>query len=211
MEAKQIKLSTLALSVSAVLLVEIVVRISSFASSLVAVGLTRLIQVLLMVWLPGATGGGTACIGLDRSRWLHGLKRGLLWSAIFCAFSLCGLALLSLAGMNPLPLIRAPLPHEVRTMVIFFLVGGVVAPVAEELFFRGLLYGFFRRWGAVIAVILSTALFALAHPMRGLPLTQIVGGLLFASAYEVEKNLLVPITIHVLGNLAIFGLSALKI
>ena len=86
----------------------------------------------------------------------------------------------------------------------------IVAPFAEELFFRGLLYGFFRRWGAPFAIILSTALFTFAHPLRGLPLTQIVGGLLFALAYEVEGNLLAPITVHVLGNLAIFTLSALK-
>jgi hypothetical protein len=38
-------------------------------------------------------------------------------------------------------------------------------------------------------------------------LTQAVGGILFAVAYEVERSLLVPITIHVLGNLAIFSLS----
>jgi uncharacterized protein len=45
----------------------------------------------------------------------------------------------------------------------------------------------------------------LVHPMdRSLPVTQIIGGLLFAVAYEVEGNLLVPITIHALGNLAIF-------
>jgi membrane protease YdiL (CAAX protease family) len=33
-----------------------------------------------------------------------------------------------------------------------------------------------------------------------------VGGLVFAVAYEIEKSLLVPITIHVLGNFAIFSL-----
>jgi membrane protease YdiL (CAAX protease family) len=211
MEAKQVKVRTLAVSVSAVLLVELVVRMTSLASSLFALGLTRFIQVLLMVWIAGATGGGTACIGLDRSGWFHGLRRGLIWSAAFGALALCAFFLLSLAGMNALSMVRTPLPHEVNTMVLFFLVGGIVAPVAEEIFFRGLLYGFFRRWGAAIAVILSTALFAFAHPLRNLPLTQLVGGLLFALAYEVEGNLLVPITIHVLGNLAIFALSAIKI
>jgi len=211
MEAKQIKLSTLAFSVSAVVLVEVMVRMTSLASSLFALGIARLIQASLMMWIAGATGCGTACIGLDRSRWSHGLKRGLLWSAAFGGLALCALGLLSLAGMNVPAMIRSPLPSDVGGMALFFLVGGIVAPVAEEILFRGLIYGFFRRWGAVIAVILSTALFALAHPMRGLPLTQIVGGLVFALAYEVEKNLLVPITIHVLGNLAIFALSAFRI
>jgi membrane protease YdiL (CAAX protease family) len=34
-----------------------------------------------------------------------------------------------------------------------------------------------------------------------------VGGVVFALAYEKEKNLLVPIVIHISGNLAIFALS----
>ena len=36
---------------------------------------------------------------------------------------------------------------------------------------------------------------------------QMIGGILFAVAYEMEKNLLAPITIHILGNLAIFILT----
>jgi len=43
-----------------------------------------------------------------------------------------------------------------------------------------------------------------------IPLPQIVGGILFAAAYEKEKNLMVPITIHVLGNMAIFSISLIK-
>jgi hypothetical protein len=38
-------------------------------------------------------------------------------------------------------------------------------------------------------------------------MTQIIGGVLFAVAYELEGSLFVPITIHALGNLAIFGSS----
>ncbi|MBW2319145.1 MAG: CPBP family intramembrane metalloprotease, partial [Deltaproteobacteria bacterium] len=41
----------------------------------------------------------------------------------------------------------------------------------------------------------------------GLPITQIVGGVIFCVAYEVEGKLMTPITIHVLGNTAIFALS----
>jgi membrane protease YdiL (CAAX protease family) len=208
-EAKQIKIRTLAVSVSAVLFVELVVRMTFLASSLVALGLTRLIQVSLMLWIAGAMGDGTASIGLNRSGCAHGLRRGLLWSAVFGFAALCAAVLLSLAGTNVLSMIRAPLPHTVYAMILYFLVGGIVAPVAEELFFRGLIYGFLRRYGVPVALIFSTVLFTFAHPFRGLPLTQIVGGLLFASAYEVEGHLLVPITIHVLGNLAIFALSAI--
>jgi hypothetical protein len=60
------------------------------------------------------------------------------------------------------------------------------------------------------ALILSTLFFVLSHPSRHtIPVTQVIGGILFAVSYEVEKNLLVPITIHSLGNLAIFALARL--
>ena len=56
------------------------------------------------------------------------------------------------------------------------------------------------------ALFLSTALFAALH-LPGLPLTQIIGGIAFALAYEVSGSLIAAILIHSLGNLAIFALS----
>ncbi|MCD6398086.1 MAG: CPBP family intramembrane metalloprotease [Spirochaetaceae bacterium] len=83
-----------------------------------------------------------------------------------------------------------------------------MSPVAEEIFFRGIIYSFFRRWRVFVAVILSTLAFVLVHPAgSGFPLPQITGGVLFAMAYEKEGNLTVPIIIHVLGNMALFSLS----
>jgi hypothetical protein len=43
-----------------------------------------------------------------------------------------------------------------------------------------------------------------------IPITQLVGGIVFALAYEKEKNLMAPITIHCLGNLAIFSIGLLS-
>ncbi|HUT70213.1 MAG TPA: CPBP family glutamic-type intramembrane protease [Desulfatiglandales bacterium] len=76
------------------------------------------------------------------------------------------------------------------------------------IFFRGMLYGFFRRWGIVVALLISTATLVLTHPVfPTIPLPLLVGGIVFAVAYEVEANFVVPITIHGPGNLAIFTLS----
>ena len=112
------------------------------------------------------------------------------------------------AGINPLTLIRIRLPRQTVDLLLFFIVGGIVGPVAEELFFRGILYGFLRRWGVILALILSTLIFVLCHPIsHGIPVTRLVGGLVFALAYEIGDSLIVPITIHGLGNLAIFTLS----
>lgn len=210
MEAKPVSVTTLGLSICAVLGVQLIVGMTSLGSSLWAVGATRFVQILLMVWIAAAHSGGAASIGLESSGWFHGFRRGLIWSLAFGAIALCGFFLLFLAGVNVLDAIRAPLPPKALDLVFLFLIGGIVAPVAEEIFFRGLLYGFCRRWGVAAALIISTLLFVLSHPLdRGLPLTQLVGGLVFAVSYEVEGNLLAPITIHVSGNLAIFALSAL--
>jgi hypothetical protein len=94
-----------------------------------------------------------------------------------------------------------------------FLVGGIIGPIAEEIFFRGILYGYFRRWGVLPALVVSTGIFALVHlligPVQGFAVIQTVGGVVFAVSYELEKNLMVPITVHCLGNMAIFSLPLL--
>jgi len=126
----------------------------------------------------------------------------LIWGAF---------VVLSAAGSNPLKLIQVQLPTKHSEIALFFLIGGMVGPIAEEVFFRGILYGFFRRWGVVVGLVLSTLIFVLMHPINhGVPITQVVGGIVFALAYEVEGSLMVPITIHSLGNMAIFALSLIS-
>ena len=97
--------------------------------------------------------------------------------------------------------------------MLLFAVGGVIGPMAEEVIFRGLLYGFFRRWGVLPAIFISTGVFVLVHllvrSVPGFAITQAIGGVVFAVSYELEKNLVVPITIHCLGNMAIFLLPLL--
>jgi uncharacterized protein len=210
-EAKQIKVRTLVLSIAAVALVEAGIAFSMAAFRPVfRLGVARLLELGLMACTIHSVQGSLSFFGLDRGQWSAGLKKGFLWSAGFGAFSGIAFAILHIAGINPLSLIRTSLPRGSASLFLFFLVGGIIAPVAEEVFFRGILYGFLRRWGVWAALVLSTAVFALTHGAgHGFPLTQVVGGLLFAVAYEIEKNLLVPITIHCLGNLAIFSLSLL--
>lgn len=209
MEAKQVQIKTLILSVVAIACVEagLVLTKAPF-NPMLRLGVARLLELGLIVWIVHIVETNVVAIGLHRTRWITGLKKGLLWSAGFGALSGIVFAFVFMAGTNPLSMIRASLPKNSANLLLFFLVGGIVAPVAEEVFFRGILYGFLRRWGIALALVLSTAVFALIHGLgHGFPLTQVVGGILFAAAYEVEKNLLVPITIHCLGNMAIFSLS----
>jgi len=210
-EANQVTVKTLALSVAAVALVEAGLVFSKAAfNPMLRLGAARLLELGFMVWIVQVVGGSVVSIGLDPPRWLAGLRRGFIWSAGFGALSGIAFGVLYVAGLNPLTFVRTALPKNSPDLLFFFLVGGIVAPAAEEIFFRGILYGFLRRWGFAVALVLSTAAFALPHGLsHGFPLVQVAGGILFAAAYEIEKNLLVPVTIHCLGNLAIFALSAL--
>ena len=211
MEAKKIQIKTLLLCLAAVLAIELVTWVvtsrSPYHPMLILAG-ARLLQILLIILIVLTWGKGLPSIGLARSEMLSGLKKGLLWAAGFGASASIGSVALFVAGINPLTLLKAHLPTQTGHLILFFIVGGMVGPVAEELFFRGVLYGFLRRWGVIVALVLSTLIFVLCHPIgHGIPVTRLLGGFLFALAYEFGGSLIVPITIHALGNLAIFTIS----
>lgn len=168
--------------------------------------ITRTIQLTAVLALFAQMSSDWQALGLGRGTWHKGLKKGLIWSGGFAIIA--GLLFLGLfiAGQNPFLIIRTPLPSAPTQQVLFFGVGGILAPITEEVIFRGVIFGYLRRWGFMAALFISTTLFAVLH-LPTLPVTQIVGGMVFAIAYHVEDSLIVPIVIHMLGNLAIFTLS----
>ena len=175
---------------------------------MIILGAARLLQIILILLLVKIWGKGLEAIGLDMPRIFYGIKKGLLWSFGFGVLAFSGFLVLFIAGIDPLPMIKMPMGPGIKEFILLICIGGILAPVAEEVFFRGVLYGFFRRWGVVVALIVSTLLFVVVHPLgQGIPFIQIVGGILFAVAYEVEGTLMTPITIHILGNCSLFTLS----
>jgi membrane protease YdiL (CAAX protease family) len=213
MEAKKIKIKTLIICLGAICFVEAarwLVTSRDLWDPMIGLGTARLFETILILLIVLLWGKGLTSVGLAPSKIFQGVIKGLTWSVGFGVLALLGFFILSIYGHNPLQLIKTRLPRWPGDIILFYLVGGIVAPIAEEVFFRGVLYGFFRRWGVVVALVLSTVLFVLPHlGGHGLPITQIIGGLLFAIAYEIEGNLLTPITIHSLANLAIFTISLL--
>jgi hypothetical protein len=143
-----------------------------------------------------------------RNKISEGLRKGLLWSAGFGVSSIVGLAILYFLNFNLLKIFSSLPSTSFSGLVLLLIVGGFFSPIAEEIFFRGIVYSFLRKWGMILAILGSTILFSLVHAViTGVSFIQIIGSLVFAIAYEVEKNLIVPITIHILGNMAIFALS----
>jgi membrane protease YdiL (CAAX protease family) len=83
----------------------------------------------------------------------------------------------------------------------FFLVGAVVAPLVEEIFFRGFLFqGFRQKYGWVNGMLLSSAIFAAAHlDLVALIPTFILGNLL-AYLYHRSNSVWPGILVHFLVN-----------
>ena len=210
MEANPVKLNTLLICAAAVIALELAAGIiiaGNILPSSIGLGVARMFQILLMLTIIGKLEMGFKTLGILRSTILKGLQKGMIWSFCFGLASLfvMGLLLLFSADVTKFFRVSSPSPNE---LFFYFFDGIMLGPLAEELFFRGLLFGYFRKFGFAPALIISTLIFIIPHISgSSIPITQIVGGLLFAAAYEVEKNLIVPIVIHCLGNLAIFTLA----
>jgi hypothetical protein len=84
------------------------------------------------------------------------------------------------------------------------LLGGLVVPLGEELLFRGVGYGSMRRYGAVVATIVSSLVFALAHGLNVVFLAVLVLAVLNAILYERTRSIWPCFATHAAFNLCSF-------
>ncbi len=211
MDAGKIESRIILISTAVVMAVEWgmgeVMRIVN-SDRLLMVGLTRCLQIGLIFFLMMVMKKSLSPLGLTKSGLGDGIKKGACWSLAFALAALMAGVVVMSMGKNPMVYLASPFPSDTKKVILLIIVGGIIGPVAEEIFFRGICYGYFRRWGVIAAVLLTTAVFVTAHAITsGIPVPQIVGGIVFAAAYEIEKNLMVPIIVHVSGNLALFLMS----
>jgi membrane protease YdiL (CAAX protease family) len=79
----------------------------------------------------------------------------------------------------------------------------VIAPLAEELLFRGYIYGVLKRFtDGWFAALCSAMVFAIVHLHVGTLLPLFALGIILVVAYEMSGSLLVPVFIHGLFNAA---------
>ncbi|KAJ8760921.1 hypothetical protein K2173_021959 [Erythroxylum novogranatense] len=141
------------------------------------------------------------------------LQKGwLLWAGIglfgaILGIALAGFTMSALNGETPqretdalvklLPLIGS---SSVSTA---YLVGitGVLAPLLEETVFRGFFMVSLTKWVPTpVSVLISAAVFALAHLTPGEFPQLFVLGIALGLSYAQTRNLLTPITIHAFWN-----------
>ncbi|MCI0519622.1 MAG: CPBP family intramembrane metalloprotease [Chloroflexi bacterium] len=81
------------------------------------------------------------------------------------------------------------------------LFAGLAVPFAEELFFRGVLYSWLsRRFGVIIAALVSSLLFGLLHGELAIAGATFLMGLALAWFYQRSRSLWPSIFIHVINN-----------
>ncbi|MDP6305001.1 MAG: type II CAAX endopeptidase family protein [Alphaproteobacteria bacterium] len=81
-------------------------------------------------------------------------------------------------------------------------IGGMMAPVAEELYFRGILYGWMRcRWSPTVGMLASSAIFAGIHMQPQVMPEIFLVGVILAWFYERSGSLVPGILLHMAMNI----------
>jgi membrane protease YdiL (CAAX protease family) len=98
---------------------------------------------------------------------------------------------------------------SIANALIVIVLVTVIAPLGEELFFRGFFYGALRNWrGPILAAILSGAVFGLVHAGSA-PIGYLVPlaffGIGLCLLYEWTGSLYPPIALHALNNSIALG------
>lgn len=95
----------------------------------------------------------------------------------------------------------APGVSELPAALLMLLMAGIAVPIAEEIFFRGVVYRWLRdKWGVTVGAVVSGIIFGLAHLEPASVIFTILLGIVLAVVYERSRSLWPPILIHVLNN-----------
>src|SRR3990172_2055728 len=117
-------------------------------------------------------------------------------------------AVIAALGAEPTSNIPDEAFDSVPLTVLVGILSLALAPVMEETFFRGFLFGGLRgRWGVFFAALFTGFLFALAHvdPLVFVPFTAV--GMIFALGYVYSGSILASTIAHLLFNAISFGLA----
>ena len=141
---------------------------------------------------------------------LRDARPALLAVALMAAVLAAYEAVVALAGVDALAGVAGwpgPEPHSVDAVNLAGSVLLVVlaAPLIEEAFFRGFLFGGMRRagsgrWALPLALAASTALFAAAHIVAGRMIPLAIHAAVLALLYVRTRNLTAPTLAHGFWN-----------
>lgn len=127
-----------------------------------------------------------------------GIGCGLMVASLL--FNLVYATILALFDLQIQPDIDAMF-NNTRYPPLLFLAGAVVAPLIEEMFFRGFVFpGLRNKWGWQAAAVVSAALFATAHIIPTSIPPIFILGLIFAFLYHISGSIWPSVFMHMLTN-----------
>jgi membrane protease YdiL (CAAX protease family) len=129
--------------------------------------------------------------------------KAILWTVPTGLAAVYGVSLLyGLAVNSKQQEILSEFPRSAGGLVLFLLVAVVMAPLFEEIFFRGFLFrGFADSWGWVAGAVVSAAIFGLAHLQLDVFVPLFALGFALAWVYKRTGSLWTSIALHALFNL----------
>lgn len=176
--------------------------------------LAAVVTLLLEAWIGGVVwlvarrrGIGGADLGLDppRSwRWVGYAVAGAYASLIAYGLAVMAIERLTNADLGLLKEGNGIPDSSANTSLVWFVLGVsvmAVAPLSEELFFRGFLFRAVQgRAGLAVGLSVSALVFAGFHLNLGVVLPFFAIGLIFAWAYHASGSLWTPIAAHAIFN-----------
>jgi membrane protease YdiL (CAAX protease family) len=91
--------------------------------------------------------------------------------------------------------------EKTKDAIAAFIVVGLIAPVSEEVFMRGVIANGFETIGKVKGALLSGFLFMLLHMNPAQVVHQFILGALIAMVYYYTHNLKIAILMHIVNNI----------
>jgi uncharacterized protein len=112
-----------------------------------------------------------------------------------------------IAVVGPVPDVQGPYYASagggVLPLILTFVFIAVLTPVGEELFFRGVIANALLRYGPVVGVLSSSAIFALGHGINIALPTAFVVGIIAAELMRRSGSVWPAVAVHAVNNLGL--------
>jgi membrane protease YdiL (CAAX protease family) len=126
---------------------------------------------------------------------------GLLLIPIAAGLAILARLAMRISPESPQLNFLAPRGLNLPGSIVLLLLVGVCAPVAEEIFFRGILYRWLRQSKPFpVSILISAAIFGVVHGEVSVALAAFFMGIVLALIFEKGKSLWLPVVVHIMIN-----------
>lgn len=139
-------------------------------------------------------------LGFSKFKW-EDLALGCGFVIAIYFFTIINNLVMTMLGVTTQAELIFDVLNETEAFVLFVLTSVLVAPIVEELFFRGFLFkGFRQKYGWKIALVLSALIFSLFHGQVATLLPTFLLGALFSYLYQRTESIFPSMLLHFLVN-----------